>query len=104
MKKVMLRKDYQTEVVPVADAVGRYLSKNAVHSWTETFMDADTKEPVQIERNEIIVHRGQMVTDKILRELEEQGIKEVGSRRHSSSRPGAHLVRQDYARQGHCAQ
>ena len=77
MKKVMLRKDYQTEVVPVADAVGRYLSKNAAHSWTETFMDADTKETVQIERNEIIVHRGQMVTDKILRELEEQEIKEV---------------------------
>lgn len=77
MKKVMLRKDYQTEVVPVAESLGRYLSKNAVHSWTEQFVDEDTKETVQIERNEIIVHRGQMVTDKILGELEEQEIKEV---------------------------
>lgn len=71
MKKVMLRKDYKTEVVPVAEAVGRYLSKNATRSWTETFMDADTKETVQIERNEIIARRGQMVTDTVLRELEE---------------------------------
>lgn len=77
MKKVMLRKDYQTEVVPVADAVGRYLSKNVAHSWIETFMDADTKETVQIERNEIVVPRGQMVTDKVLMALERHGIKEV---------------------------
>ncbi len=77
MKKVMLRKDYQTEVVPVAEAVGRYLAKNATRSWTEQFVDEDTHETVQIERNEIIAHRGQMVTDTVLRELEEQNVNEV---------------------------
>lgn len=77
MKKVMLRKDYQTKVVSVADAVGRYLVKNAVRSWEEQYVDEDTHETVLIERNEIVAHRGQMVTDEMLRELEEQKINEV---------------------------
>lgn len=50
MKKIMLRKDYQTKVVPVAEAIGHYLAKRAVRTWTEDFIDEDTKETVTIDR------------------------------------------------------
>lgn len=42
MKKIMLRKDYKTEVVPVAKAVGSYLAKAVNRVWNETFVDEDT--------------------------------------------------------------
>ena len=66
MKKIMLRKDYQTKVVPVAEAVGHYLAEPANRVWNETFIDEDTQQNVVIERAENIAHRGCMVTDKVL--------------------------------------
>lgn len=46
MEKIILRKDYKTSVVPVEEAVGHYLAKRAVCTWTEGFIDEDTKETV----------------------------------------------------------
>lgn len=77
MKKIMLRKDYQTKVVPVAEAVGHYLAESVNRVWNETFVDEDTKENVVIERTENIFRRGCLVTDKVLEELEDKNIKEV---------------------------
>lgn len=58
MKKIMLRKDYKTKVVPVAEAVGCYLVKPVYRVWNEVFVDEKTQENVSIERTENIVHRG----------------------------------------------
>lgn len=77
MKKIMLRKDYQTKVVPVAEAVGHYLVKPAKVVWNETFIDEDTQKPIPIERAEIVARRGCLVTAKVLEELEDKKIKEV---------------------------
>ena len=41
MKKIMLRKDYQTKVVPVVEAVGHYLAESVNRVWNETFIDED---------------------------------------------------------------
>lgn len=46
MKKILLRKDYKTMVVPVESAVGLYLAQNATIKWNEKFIDEDTKEQV----------------------------------------------------------
>lgn len=77
MKKIMLRKDYKTEVVPVAKAVGSYLAKAVNRVWNETFVDEDTQEAVSIERIDIIADRGCMVSDDVLKELNYYKIKEV---------------------------
>lgn len=37
---------------------GKYLAEDMVKHWTEDFVDEDTKEPISIERNEIIKRRG----------------------------------------------
>lgn len=77
MKKIMLRKDYKTEVVPVAKAVGSYLAKAVNRVWNETFVDEDTYEAVSIERIDIIADRGCMVSDDVLKDLNYYKIKEV---------------------------
>lgn len=77
MKKIMLRKDYKTKVVPVAEAVGCYLVKPVNRVWNEVFIDEKTQENVSIERTENIVHRGCLVTEKVLKELELYKINEV---------------------------
>lgn len=77
MKKIMLRKDYKTEVVPVAKAVGRYLAKSVNRVWNETFVDEKTQEAVSIERIDIIADRGCMVSNDVLKELNYYKIKEV---------------------------
>lgn len=77
MKKIMLRKDYKTKVVPVAEAVGCYLVKPVNRVWNEVFVDEKTQENVSIERTENIVHRGCLVTEKVLKELELYKINEV---------------------------
>lgn len=58
MKKIMLRKNYQTKVVSVDDAVGYYLAEPVMREWDETFIDEDTQEHVVIKRSENIVLRG----------------------------------------------
>lgn len=77
MKKITLRKDYQTKVVPVEEAVGHYLAESAGLVWNETYIDEDTQEPVTIERSELVVRRGTLVTEKILEELKDKDIKEI---------------------------
>lgn len=77
MKKILLRKDYKTMVVPVESAVGLYLAQNATIKWNEKFIDEDTKEEVNIERSEIVAGCGEMVTEKMVAELKEIHIPDV---------------------------
>lgn len=77
MKKIMLRKDYQTKVVPVAEAIGHYLAKRAVRTWTEDFIDEDTKETVTIDRGEVLLERGKLITYELANGLKKDGVNEV---------------------------
>lgn len=77
MKKIMLRKDYQTKVVPVAEAIGHYLAKRAVRTWTEDFIDEDTKETVTIDRCEVLLERGKLITYVLANGLKKDGVNEV---------------------------
>lgn len=77
MKKIMLRKDYKTEVVPIANALGCYLAKSVNHVWNETFVDEKTQETVSIERTETIAHCGCLIAGSVLEKLINYKIKEV---------------------------
>lgn len=77
MEKVILRKDYQTEKLPVEQAVGHILAKRVLKTWTETFVDEDTKETVDIERSEVLMDRGTRLGDSEINYLNDQNIKEV---------------------------
>lgn len=77
MEKIILRKDYKTRVVPVEESIGHYLAKRATRTWTEDFIDEDTKETVTIERCEVLLERGKLITDKLANGLKEQGVNEV---------------------------
>ena len=77
MEKIIMRKDYTTSVVPVEESIGHYLAKRAARTWTEEFIDADTKEKVAIERCEVLLERGKLMTDELVYELKMEGIKEV---------------------------
>lgn len=72
-----MRKDYTTRVVPVEESVGHYLAKSAARTWTEEFIEEDTKEKIAIERCEVLLERGKLMTDKLVYELKMGGIKEV---------------------------
>ena len=71
MEKIILRKDYKTRVVPVEEAVGHYLAKEAAHTWTEEFVDESTNETVKIDRCEVFLERGKLITDKLANGLKE---------------------------------
>ena len=77
MEKIILRKNYKTRVVPVEEAVGHYLAKEAAHTWTEEFVDESTNETVKIDRCEVFLKRGKLITDKLANGLKEQGVNEV---------------------------
>ena len=77
MEKIILRKDYKTRVVPVKEAVGHYLAKEAAHTWTEEFVDESANETVKINRCEVLLKRGKLITDKLANGLKEQGVNEV---------------------------
>ena len=77
MKKIILRKDYQTKVVPVAEAIGHYLAKRAVRTYTEDFIDEDTKETVTIDRCEVLLERGKLITYELANGLKKDGVNEV---------------------------
>lgn len=77
MEKIILRKDYKTRVVPVEEAVGHYLTKKAARTWTEEFVDESTKEMVKIDRCEVLLERGKLITDKLANGLKKQGVNEV---------------------------
>lgn len=77
MEKIILRKDYKTRVVPVEEAVGRFLAKEAARTWTEEFVDESTNETVKIDRCEVLLKRGKLITDKLANGLKDQGVDEV---------------------------
>ena len=77
MEKIILRKDYKTRVVPVEEAVGHCLAKGAAHTWTEEFVDESANETVKINRCEVLLKRGKLITDKLANGLKEQGVNEV---------------------------
>ena len=77
MEKIILRKDYETRVVPVEEAVGHCLAKGAAHTGTEEFVDESTNETVKIDRCEVLLKRGKLITDKLANRLKEQGVNEV---------------------------
>ena len=77
MEKIILRKDYKTRVVPVKEAVGHCLAKRAARTWTEEFVDESTNETVKINRCEVLLKRGKLITDKLANGLKEQGVNEV---------------------------
>lgn len=77
MEKIILRKDYVVETLPVEKAVGKTLVERACHTWTETFIDEDTEEKVDIERNEVVFERGKILDEENVRNLQSAGVKEV---------------------------
>lgn len=97
MENVILRKDYKVEVLPVEEALGKTLAKRACKTWSETFVDEDTKETVDIERSEIILEVGTTLKEKNIAELQEAGIKEVTV---TDGRPRAQEMT-EWARIGH---
>lgn len=77
MEKIILRKDYKTRVVPVEEAVGHFLAKEAARTCAEDFIDGRTDEKVKIDRCEVLLKRGKLITDKLANGLKEQGVNEV---------------------------
>ena len=77
MEKIILRKDYKTRVVSVEEAVGHFLAKEAARTWAEEFVDESTNETVKINRCEVLLKRGKLITDKLANGLKEQGVNEV---------------------------
>lgn len=59
------------------NARGKYLSKNALKTWQEDFIDEDTGEVVSIERNEVVVRRGALLDDLTISLLSENGITDI---------------------------
>lgn len=58
-----------------------YLAKRVLKTWEESFIDEDTGETVNIERNEILFERGTLIDQDLLAKIrfsmEADGIKEV---------------------------
>lgn len=77
MEKIIMRKDYTTRVVPVEESIGYYLAKRAVRTWAEDFIDEDTKETVTIDRCEVLLERGKLITYELANGLKEDGVNEV---------------------------
>ena len=77
MEKIILRKDYKTSVVPVEEAVGHYLAKRAVCTRPEWFIDEDTKETVKIDRCEVLLDQGRVITNELANRLKKEGVNEV---------------------------
>lgn len=58
-----------------------YLAKRVLKTWEESFIDEDTGETVNIERNEVLFERGSLIDQDLLAKIrfsmEADGIKEV---------------------------
>ena len=74
---ILLRKDYKTEVVPATESVGLYLAQDAIVEWVESFVDEDTAETVNINRTDVVVPRGRMITPRMVEMMTECGVKQV---------------------------
>lgn len=61
--------------------LGRYLVNRLCRKWTETFIDQDTGDTVQIERNELLFDKGTLITQdnlaKIRFYMAEGSVKEI---------------------------
>ena len=57
--------------------LGRPLAARVLRSWTEDFVDEDTGEVVSIERNEIILDRGEIIDEDNMEAIIELGIPTV---------------------------
>lgn len=77
MEKVILRKDYKVEKLPVEQAEGKKLARRVLKKWTETFVDEDTNENVDIERQEILLECGTRLGEAEIKYLQDQGIQVV---------------------------
>jgi len=58
-------------------AVGRKLAARVLRSWVEDFVDEDTGEVVTIERNEIILERDTVLSEKDIEKILATGVKNV---------------------------
>lgn len=63
--------------MPVEESIGHYLAKRAVRTWTEDFIDEDTKETVTIDRCEVLLERGKLITYELANGLKKDGVNEV---------------------------
>jgi len=59
------------------DAKGRKLAARVLKSWVEDFVDEDTGEVVTIERNDILVDRGEILDDANIERILESGVDNV---------------------------
>jgi len=64
-------------VLPVGEAVGKYLVNDEKRRWTEDFVDKVSGKVVSLDRYETICERGTQVNDIIVSLLEENGIKNI---------------------------
>jgi DNA-directed RNA polymerase subunit beta len=58
-------------------AIGRKLAARVLRSWNEDFVDEDTGEVVTITRNEVVLERDTVLTEKNIEEILETGVDTV---------------------------
>jgi len=61
----------EIKVKKLKEHIGRKLSAPAIRTWTEDFVDEDTSEVVTIDRNEILVPKGEVITEEIVEQLKD---------------------------------
>lgn len=61
----------EIKVKKLKEHIGRKLSAPAVRTWTEDFVDEDNGEVVTIDRNEILVPKGEVITEEIVEQLKD---------------------------------
>ncbi len=61
----------EIKVKKLKEHIGRKLSAPALRTWTEDFVDEDTSEVVTIDRNEILVTKGEVITEEIVEQLKD---------------------------------
>lgn len=66
----------EVKVKKIKEHIGRKLSAPAVRTWTEDFVDEDNGEAVTVDRNEILVPKGEVITEEIVEQLKDW--KETG--------------------------
>ncbi len=59
------------------NSVGRKLAARVLNSWVEDFVDEDTGEVVSIERNNVVVDRGNEITEEVIDAIIDSGVKTI---------------------------
>lgn len=57
--------------------LGRRLAARVLRTWKEDFVDEDTGEVIAVERNEVLLERGTVLTDEMVDTILEAGVKYV---------------------------